>query len=79
MSTNVGGVKDIVDENETAFIIEDFSAEKYTEKLLILVEDENKRKLMSQKGWDYVKDKFHYTRLCANVEKLYLDILENEN
>jgi len=79
MSTNVGGVKDIVDENETAFIIEDFSVNDYTEKLLLLVEDENKRKFMSQNGWNYVKDKFHYTRLCANVESLYLELLQNEN
>jgi len=79
MSTNVGGVKDIVDENETAFIIEDFSVIDYTEKLLLLVEDENKRKFMSQNGWNYVKDKFHYTRLCANVESLYLELLQNEN
>lgn len=79
MSTNVGGVKDIVDENETAFIIEDFSINTYVEKLLILVEDENKRKKMSQNGWNYVKNKFHYTRLCDNVENLYLEILKNEN
>jgi len=79
MSTNVGGVKDIVDENETGFIIENFSVNDYTEKLLLLVEDENKRKFMSQNGWNYVKDKFHYTRLCANVESLYLELLQNEN
>jgi len=79
MSTNVGGVKDIVDENETGFIIENFSVNDYTEKLLLLVEDENKRKFMSQNCWNYVKDKFHYTRLCANVESLYLELLQNEN
>jgi len=75
MSTNVGGVKDIVEEDKTAYVIEGFSEEKYSEKLLELVENENKRKLMSQNGWAYVKDKFHYTRLCENVEKLYLELL----
>ncbi len=79
MSTNVGGVKDIVDENKTAFIIENFSVKEYVKKLLILIENEKKRKLMSQNGWDYVKDKFHYTRLCTNVEKIYLELLQNEN
>ena len=79
MSTNVGGVKDIVDENKTAFIIEDFSVKDYSEKLLILIEDEKKRIFMSQNGWSYVKDKFHYTRLCDNVENLYLELLQNED
>jgi len=78
MSTNVGGVKDIVDENNTAFIIEDLSVKEYTEKLLILIEDEKKRNFMSQKGWNYVKDKFHYTRLCSNMEEFYLEKLENK-
>jgi len=79
MSTNVGGVKDIVDEDKTAFIIDNFSVSEYTKKLLILVEDEKKRNFMSQNGWSYVKDKFHYTRLCKNVEKLYLELLQNED
>jgi glycosyltransferase involved in cell wall biosynthesis len=78
MSTNVGGVKDIVDQNKTAFIIDDFSVEDYTNKLLDLTEDKEKRIKMSQNGWNYVKDKFHYTRLCDNVEKLYLELLKKE-
>lgn len=76
MSTNVGGVKDIVDENHTAFIINDFSVNDYAIKLLELTENKEKREKMSQNGWNYVKDKFHYTRLCENVEKLYLELLK---
>lgn len=78
MSTNVGGVKDIVDENNTAFIIDDFSIEEYTNKLLELIENKEKRIKMSQNGWNYVKDRFHYTRLCNDVEKLYLDLLKKK-
>ena len=49
----------------------------YANKLLELIENKEKRKKMSQNGWDYVKDKFHYTRLCENVEKLYLELLKS--
>ena len=76
MSTNVGGVKDIVDENKTAFVIENFSTDDYANKLLELVHNEEIRKNMSQNGWNYVKDKFHYTRLCKDVENLYLELLK---
>ena len=75
MSTNVGGVKDVVNVNNTGFVLDDFSVKKYAQKLLELIENEEKRKKMSQNGWDYVKNKFHYTRLCSEVEKLYLELL----
>jgi len=77
MSTNVGGVKDVILEGETGFVIEDFSVKAYVQKLLNLVEDKEKRIKMSQNGWNYVKDKFHYTTLCKNMEKLYLELLQN--
>ena len=82
ISTNVGGVKDILDENKTGFVIDGFCSEYFSEKMLELIENENKRFIMSQNGWSFVKDKFHYTTLCNNVDKLYKDLLlkyENEN
>lgn len=76
MSTNVGGVKDILLEGKTGFVIDDFSVNEYSKKLLELIENKEKRKKMSQNGWDYVKEKFHYTTLCKNMENLYLELLE---
>ncbi|MGV6861490.1 MAG: glycosyltransferase [Putridiphycobacter sp.] len=77
MSTNVGGVKDILLEGETGYVIDNFSVENYADKLLDLVENKEKREKMSQNGWRFVKEKFHYTTLCKNMEKLYLELLEN--
>jgi len=79
LSTNVGGVKDIVDEGKTGYIIDDFSVSDYVDKLTELINNKEKRTFMSQNGWNYVKDKFHYTRLCENVEKLYIQLLKDEN
>jgi len=76
MSTNVGGVKDILLEDVTGYVIDDFSVNKYSKKLLELIENKEKRQKMSQNGWDYVKEKFHYTTLCKNMENLYLELLE---
>jgi glycosyltransferase involved in cell wall biosynthesis len=78
LSTDVGGVKDIVKNGETGFVIDDFSVENFSKKLLDLIENEEKRKIMSQNGWGFVRNKFHYTTLCANMEKLYLDLLQNK-
>jgi glycosyltransferase involved in cell wall biosynthesis len=75
ITTDVGGVKDIVLEGETGFIVPKGSLNKYVEKLLLLIEDENKRKKMSQNGWSFVEHKFHYTTLVKNMETYYEKLL----
>ena len=78
ISTDVGGVKDIVLENETGYIVPKNNSEKFAEKLLLLIEDEKKREKMSQNGWLFVKDNFHYQRLVKDTEKYYLNLVENK-
>ena len=78
ITTDVGGVKDIILDGETGFIVPKNSIKKYTEKLLVLIEDENKRKKMSQNGWSFVEHKFHYTTLVKNVETYYKKLLNEK-
>ncbi|MEY3236778.1 MAG: hypothetical protein RI883_879 [Bacteroidota bacterium] len=79
ISTDVGGVKDIILEGETGFIVPKGSVQKFTEKLLLLIEDENKRKKMSQNGWSFVEHKFHYTTLVKNMETYYKELINAKN
>lgn len=79
VSTDVGGVKDILLENETGFIVTKGAKTEYTQKLLQLIEEDELRKMMGNKGWEHVKVKFHYSTLVANVEGLYKRLLiENQ-
>jgi glycosyltransferase involved in cell wall biosynthesis len=76
VTTDVGGIKDIVKNNETGFIVPKNNASDFSEKLLLLSENKNILKKMSQNGWLFVRDNFHYTRLIADVEKYYLKLLK---
>lgn len=78
ISTNVGGVKDVLLENITGIVVERFEVETYANGLLNLVENEEKREKMSQNGWNHVRDKFHYKRLCKDVQELYLELLNKK-
>ncbi|MFT5822180.1 MAG: glycosyltransferase involved in cell wall biosynthesis [Crocinitomix sp.] len=78
ISTNVGGVKDILLDNVTGLVVEEFEVESYTKGLLDLVENEEKREKMSQNGWNHVRDKFHYKRLCKDVKELYVELLKKK-
>lgn len=78
ISTDVGGVRDIVWQNETGLIVGAFEVESYSDGLLNLIEDKEKRQKMSQNGWNYVREKFHYERLCKDMENLYVELLKNK-
>ena len=75
ISTRVGGVEDIIDENRTGFIVDGLSSDEYAQKLLHLVENKNELERIQGAGWDFVKEKFHYKTLCFNIEQLYLELL----
>lgn len=77
VTTNVGGVENIVLPNETAFIVPPNNLKKFIEAILTLVNNDEIREKMSEKGWLHVKDKFHYTRLVNDMEKLYVSLLNN--
>lgn len=76
VSTSVGGIKDIVLEGETGFLVARDDTNKFAEKLMDLIENENKRQEMSQNGWSFVKDKFQYTKLISNMNEYYKSIID---
>lgn len=78
VSTDVGGVRDIVEDGKTGIITREFDAENYAKALLLLVEDEELRKEMAENGWENVNQKFHYNRLCKDMEVLYRDLLNKK-
>jgi glycosyltransferase involved in cell wall biosynthesis len=76
VTTDVGGIRDIVADNTTGYIVPKNDLIQFSEKLKDLVENKDKRELFSKNGWGFVKDKFHYTRLVNDVEMLYKKLLD---
>jgi len=77
VTTNVGGIENIVIQNDTAVLAANGDANDFVEKLLPMVESAEMRQRMSVNGWTFVKDKFHYTRLVADTDRLYRELLDN--
>lgn len=78
ISTNVGGVKDIIRNQETGIIVDERDCDLYANELLELVENEKKRQKMSQNGWKHVEERFHYTTLVQNVDEFYKELLKKK-
>ena len=76
IATNVGGIKDIILEDKTGYIVDKDDIDGFAEKLWELIENENKRQLMSQKGWSFVEEKFQYPNLIKNMDEYYKSLLK---
>lgn len=77
VTTNVGGIRNVVLENETSFLIESHDAEAFGAKLQLLAEDDALRLKMGSRGWEHVKDTFHYKRLVTDIDALYKRLLND--
>ena len=78
ISTDVGGVRDVIIEDQTGYIVPGNDVNSFAEKLFELIENEKKRESMSQNGWIHVRDKFSYQRLVSDTERLYEKLLKEK-
>ncbi|MBU2019427.1 MAG: glycosyltransferase, partial [Bacteroidetes bacterium] len=54
LSTDVGGVRHVVEDGQTGILVPSNDVDAFAEKLLLLVENKEKRKFLSQNGWNSV-------------------------
>ncbi|MGB1315228.1 MAG: glycosyltransferase [Chitinophagales bacterium] len=78
VSTKVGGIEDVVNENETAFLSEKDDVDTFTNHLLSLVESKEKKISFGEKGLNVVSEKFDYMRLVKDMKKLYRKLLKEK-
>ncbi|MBL7765556.1 MAG: glycosyltransferase [Chitinophagaceae bacterium] len=76
VTTNVGGVADIVSDGETGYIVEPQDVQGFTEKLQTLVENNSLRSQFGKTGYTQVYQKYDKMRLVDDMRKLYYALLE---
>ncbi len=75
VTTDVGGIRDVVLENENALIVKSDDHLSLADKLLKLVADSSLRNEMGLKGKDNAMKKFSRQRLVEDMRKLYTELL----
>ncbi len=75
VTTDVGGIKDIVLENETALISPSGDVNLFAKNMLALVNNHQQRKAFADKGFQHVYQKFSYQRLVSDMSSLYNKLL----
>jgi glycosyltransferase involved in cell wall biosynthesis len=70
VTTRTGGIENIVVENKTALISDNNDLNKFTENVMSLIKEKDKRSLFSELAIKKSKD-FDYSILVNNIKKLY--------
>ncbi len=79
ITTNVGGIENIVLPDETAILSQNNNLKDFATKLKTLVESSQLQQKLSLSGWEFVQKRFHYQRLVEDMEQLYYKLLQQSN
>jgi len=75
ITTDVGGIRNIVAENETAVLVPSNDLLAFSSALSDLLNNPDKLKILGKNGWNRVGKHFHYRRLVTEMEALYDELL----
>ncbi|MGY6522414.1 MAG: glycosyltransferase [Mongoliitalea sp.] len=79
IATNVGGLKEVVVDEETGFLITPYSPLTIADKIQYLINHPEERKMMGEKGYQRAMKYYTAERYCREVEDLYLDLLRKKS
>lgn len=74
IATKVGGIPEAVIENETGFLVEPENETVIAEKILFLLANPEKAKIMGMKGKEFVEKNFLMERNIKKFENLFLSV-----
>lgn len=78
VATRVGGMKYIVDNNTTGFLVEKYDVNEIANKLEILCNDQKMRKTFGENGHNIAMKNYTEKRYVKDVENLYLELVKKK-
>jgi glycosyltransferase involved in cell wall biosynthesis len=78
VATRVGGMRYIVDDNETGFLVEKYDVNTICEKLEILCLNKDLRTNFGHNGYDKAMKNYTEERYVKDVENLYLELVKKK-
>jgi glycosyltransferase involved in cell wall biosynthesis len=79
IATDGGGTSEIVEDNITGFLVHPSDPEELSGKIEILLNDEQLRLTMGQKGFESAMEKFSMSRMTNEFVTVYNDLLLGKN
>jgi len=71
IATKFGGSREIVEDGKMGYIVNPFDVEEMSEKIIELLEDDNKRLRFEERSYKRVKDKFSLEEQVGKLVRIY--------
>ncbi len=78
VSTDVGGVKDVVKNGETGLLVESNNPQELANAMQKLIENPELRKKLGKEGQKFMLEKYSYQRFVKDSEELYYKLLRQK-
>ena len=78
ISTDVGGVRDVIQDQISGYVVKKGNLNGYTERLLDLINSPEKRLQLGAAGQKNVLERFNYLRLIGDMEEYYHFLLSKK-
>lgn len=79
IATSGGGTKEIVEENQTGFLVKVSDAKELAGKMELLLNDSNLREKMGEKGQEKVRDVFSIQQMIDKYVSVYRNLILKKN
>src|SRR5690606_19052123 len=74
IASRVGGLPNIVVDNETGFLVEPRSAEQIAERIIFLLQNPQERKRMGDSAYSYAMTELSWDRIADSTMKVYKQV-----
>lgn len=71
VATRIGAFREVVVDNKTGFMCEPDNAEDLASAMTIAAENKDKFDQMGQAGYDYIAEKYSWTKIAQQVREIY--------
>jgi len=78
VSSNVGGLSDLIEDTKTGFLVNSFNVEKYIPVIVKLLDSVQEREIIGSAAHDFIKKKYNVNRLIADITDLYTHLLQKK-
>jgi len=72
IASHTGGVTEVVRDGETGILVEPANSKELSEKIIYLLNNNEKRLLMGEKGYDRYKEMFTMGGMINRIQDIYL-------
>lgn len=76
VATNVGGVKEVLKDGETGFLINDFDVEMFRQKIISVMTNDALRSKLGSNAYNMVTKKFNPVKNAKKFEDLYTSLVQ---